>query len=166
MKGYQKISSLQGNFTGIFNGYLGNSITAVGDLNKDSINDIIAGSGTANSSDDHWVLFLNRNGTVKKHQKLTQYSGNFDFVFNPFIGNVRPRNAGDINGDGTNDLFMSFLRDTINGRACGSSRFLFMDTTGKVKNSTPIDYSSFISDLGDGDKAQVVDAGFDFKWGL
>jgi PKD repeat protein len=163
MKGYQKISSLQGNFTGIFNGYLGNSITAVGDLNKDSINDIIAGSGTANSSDDHWVLFLNRNGTVKKHQKLTQYSGNFDFVFNPFIGNVRPRNAGDINGDGTNDLFMSFLRDTINGRACGSSRLLFMDTTGKVKNSTPIDYSSFISDLGDGDKAQVVDAGFDLN---
>ena len=107
MKSYQKISSLQGGFKGISKSHFGQEVTGIGDLNRDSINDVIVSSFGNNGNYEEWVLFLNKTGKVKFHQKLASDSGNFDFLPKPNIGLSRPKNAGDINGDGINDLLVS-----------------------------------------------------------
>ena len=80
---HQKISSTEGNFTGILdNGdFFGTSAAALGDLDGDGVDDIAVG---AIRDDDGglwrgavWVLFLNTDGTVKSHQKISDTEGGF-----------------------------------------------------------------------------------------
>ncbi len=79
----QKISDIQGGFTGILdNGDLfGTSVASLGDLDGDGVGDLavgayIDGDGGAERG-AVWVLFLNPDGTVKSHQKISNTQGGF-----------------------------------------------------------------------------------------
>ena len=81
---YQKISATQGNFTGILDnfdnlGWL--SIASLGDLDKDGVTDIAVGTAFDDDGNNNtgavWILFLNTDGTVKSHQKISATQGNF-----------------------------------------------------------------------------------------
>ena len=74
VKDYQKISSKHGNFKGGLweNAQFGKSISKLGDIDGDAIPDIAVGS-----FDSIWILFLNGDGTVKSHQKISSLEGNF-----------------------------------------------------------------------------------------
>ncbi len=80
---HQKISDTQGNFGGVLDNSdnFGWSVASLGDLDGDGVGDLAVG---AIRDDDGglgrgavWVLFLNTNGTVKSHQKISDTQGSF-----------------------------------------------------------------------------------------
>ncbi|MEM9023106.1 MAG: integrin alpha, partial [Bacteroidota bacterium] len=73
----QKISDLQGNFTGTLanNDLFGIALDSIGDVNNDGVNDLAVGAmfdddGQVNAG-AVWVLFLNANGTVDGQQNIS-----------------------------------------------------------------------------------------------
>ncbi len=80
---HQKISDTQGGFTGELEDVnrFGNSVASLGDLDGDGVGDLAVGAyidgdgGTERGA--VWVLFLNPDGTVKSHQKISDTQGTF-----------------------------------------------------------------------------------------
>ena len=77
VKSFQKISDTAGNFTATLDNEdrFGPSVAALGDLDGDTVTDLAVG---AYYDDDGgldrgavYVLFMNTNGTVKSHQKIS-----------------------------------------------------------------------------------------------
>jgi hypothetical protein len=82
---HQKISETEGGFDGILDDedFFGNSVAALGDLDGDGVGDIAVGAPGhvwIPTGGAVWVLFLNTNGTVKSHQKISETKGGFDGV--------------------------------------------------------------------------------------
>ena len=111
VKSYQKISDTEGGFTGILDDHdgFGGGMAALGDLDGDGVGDLAVGaSGDDDGGADRgavWVLFLNKNGTVKLHQKISHTDGGFtgimdhDDRFGMWMASL-----GDLDGDGVGDL--------------------------------------------------------------
>ena len=73
----QSLNSNQGNFTAVLNNYdyFGWSVSGVGDLDNDGIPDIAVGAYLDDDGGSNrgaiYTLFLNSDGTVKNHQKIS-----------------------------------------------------------------------------------------------
>lgn len=144
----QKISLSSGNFTGSLgeNTNFGYTITPLGDLDKDGVPDIALG---CNGDDDGntnagavWILFLNSDGTVKSHQKISNTSGGFaasldaDDRFGRSVACL-----GDVNRDGIIDLAVGARDDDDGGTDAGAAYILFLNTDGTVKSHQKISNS-------------------------
>ncbi len=106
-----KISDTDGGFTGVLDNrdQFGRSVAGLGDLDGDGVADLAVG---AHWDDDGgkdrgavWNLFLNEDGTVKGHQKISSLEGGFGGV----LANSDELGSGiavlaDIDGDGVRDL--------------------------------------------------------------
>ncbi len=83
---HRKISSTDGGFQGILNDgdFFGDGVAALGDLDGDGVTDLAVGAdGDDDGGSNHgavWVLFLNDDGTVKTHQKISDTAGGFTGV--------------------------------------------------------------------------------------
>ena len=162
VKSHQKISSTQGNFSPKLEpgDMLGHDLTPIGDLNGDGINDIAVG---AHGDDDSkfsvpaflsvedtyakgavYILFLNSDGTVKSHQKISEKSGHFNLELNDIL---QPNDAfgfsvsqiGDLNGDGINDIAVGSPYSDSQNKVLpdsGSIHILFLNSDGMVKSNT------------------------------
>ncbi|MDX2360999.1 MAG: T9SS type A sorting domain-containing protein [Crocinitomicaceae bacterium] len=189
----QKISVGNGNFTGLLEAgdRFGQSVSNIGDLNDDGINDIVVG---AKGDDDGgtnrgavWILFMNTDGTVNHHQKISNTEGNFTGVLDnndEYGGAVS--DMGDYDGDGVEDIQVGApLDDDGVGFNHGATYILFLDTDGTVKShqkisslspgfTTPLEQNDwfggavdFIGDLnGDGYGDIVVAAAHDGDGGV
>ena len=145
VKSHQKISDTEGNFTGALDDEdsFGNSITWLGDLDGDGVGDLAVG---ANRDDDGgfghgavWVLFLNDDGTVKSHQKISDTEGNFTGILDD--GDVFGRSVaslGDLDGDGVGDLAVGAIGDDDGGSQRGAVWVLFLNSDGTVKSHQKI----------------------------
>lgn len=141
----QKISALSGEFSGALddNDLFGLALCSPGDLDGDGIPDAVAG---AMNDDDGgadqgaiWVLFLNANGTVKSHQKISAISGGFTGALG-FLDNFGNALAalGDLNGDSVADLAVGALNDDDGGTNRGAVWVLFLNADGTVSSSQKI----------------------------
>ncbi len=160
VKAHQKISSLEGGFTGTLDDedWFGTSLASLGDFDGDGVNDLCAG---ASRDDDGgidrgamWVLFLNTDGTVKAHQKISDTEGGFTGTLddNDRFGALL-ESPYDFDGDGTMDIAVGAIFDDDGGADRGAVWVLFLNSDGTVKAHQKISDTEggFTGTLDDGD---------------
>ncbi len=163
------------------NSNFGVSMTSLGDLNLDGVPDIAVGAERAISDNNIvfggvYILFMNQNGTVKNHTKITNSTNNFfpqGLDENDRFGSS-VTTIGDLNGDGIPDMAVGARQDEMSGgERSGAVYILFMNQNGTVKNHTKIanstsnffpqgldnidQFGSAVEDLGDLDGDSIPD---------
>lgn len=162
---YQKISVLEGGFTGILadDDQFGSSVATLEDLDDDGNIDLAVGARYTDeggySRGAVWILFLNADGTVRTHQKISDSDGNF-------FGNLQDSDAfgygiselGDLDGDGIEDLAVGSKGDDDGGDNRGGVWILFLNADGTVKSHQKISATAgnFTGDLDDHDAFGVA----------
>ena len=129
VKAHQKISALEGNFSGILNDgdRFGSSVASIGDLDGDGITDIAVGA-RRDDGGAVWILFLNADGTVKSHQKISSTEGNFSGLLNGGDSfGLGVASIGDLDGDGITDIAVGAQGDDDGGSNRGAVWVLFLD---------------------------------------
>ncbi len=135
VKSHQKISDTQGGFTGTLeNGdAFGVSVASLGDLDGDGVGDLAVGASQSTTGGGKargavWVLFLNTDGTVKSHQKISDTEGGFTGTLNDSDRFGRSvASLGDLDGDGVTDLAVGAWHDNDGGIYRGAVWVLFLD---------------------------------------
>ncbi len=134
-----KISNTTGGFGAALsnNDGIGRSLAGLGDLNGDGVPDLAVGSSGDGSGGNNrgaaWILFLNSDGSVASHVKITEGSGGFTGTLQSNDGFGRSlANLGDLNGDGITDLAVGADRDSDQTLAQGAVWLLFMKADGTV----------------------------------
>ena len=114
-------------------------MAGIGDLNRDGIPDFAAGA-TGDSEGAIYIIFMNRNGTVKSNTKIANNLSGFNPV-NLSSGDYFGKsitNMGDLNGDGVQDLAVGAHGDGNLESAEGAVYILLMNTDGTVLSNTKI----------------------------
>ncbi len=118
------------------NDYSGYSVSNAGDVNGDGLDDLIVGaqhdSPNGNSSGASFVVFGKSDGTTVELSEVE--SGTGGFVINGVSANdwsgYSVSTAGDVNGDGLDDLIVGAYRDDPNGSYSGASFVVFGKSDG------------------------------------
>jgi hypothetical protein len=160
----QKISSTQGNFTGVldYNDEFGGAIASLGDLDGPGPSAGAIAVGAVNDDDGGldrgaiYILFLSSAGRVLSQQKISNLQGNFTGALDDgdeFGGALAT--LGDLDGAGpsTAALAVGAVYDDDGGLERGAVYILFLNTSGTVQSSTKISSTSLsmIGALGDDD---------------
>ncbi|MBN4004086.1 hypothetical protein [Nostoc sp. LPT] len=116
---------------------LGNSVSSAGDINGDGIDDLIIGAPFADSNDitsgQSYVVFGSKEG-FDAQLNLSTLNGTNGFAINGIneddsLGNS-VSSAGDINGDGLDDLIIGADSASPNGTTSGQSYVVFGSKEG------------------------------------
>lgn len=157
VKSYKKIYNGVTNFSNVLStgDYFGVSVSGIGDINNDSINDIAVGcfqdDDYTTNSGSVFIIHLNQNGSVKSYSKISNSSiGAFSNALpnNEQFG-VDVAGLQDIDNNGTNDLLVGAYQDSYPKK--GAAYIILLDT-----NSNPLQYvkidASKISNIANEDK--------------
>ena len=133
-KSNQKISNTEGGFTGTLNDgdLFGSSTASLEDLDGDGVSDLGVGAYLDDDGGTNrgavWVLFLNTDGTVKSHQKISGTEGGFAGALNDGDAfGVSLASLGDFDGDSVDDLVVGAIFDDDGGTNRGAVWVLFLD---------------------------------------
>jgi hypothetical protein len=133
----------EGGFTGVIDDRdeFRTSLTALGDLDGDGVTDLAVGASRDDDGEEDagavWVLFLNPDGTVKRHQKISDQAGGLEGMLtglrypNPLELGLAVASMGDI--DGVGDLAVGQRGGFPEGDGAVWMRFLNADGTVKSK---------------------------------
>lgn len=138
-----KISSTSGGFAGslAFGDQFGLGVTAIGDLDGDGVTDLAVG---APGDDDGpftsdpggvWILFMNRDGTVKSEAKISHTAGDLGIPLQDgawFGYGVEA--LDDFDGDGVFDLAVGAAGNSDGGPNNGALHLLLLNSDGTVKD--------------------------------
>ncbi len=121
----------------------GAAVAGLGDLDGDGIPDLAVGApqhdaGGANRG-ALWILFMNRDGTVKDQRMIAQSEGGFSgrLSDNDRFGSALSR-SGDLDGDGVRDLAVGAPMSDDGATDSGAIWLLFLKPNGKVKGEAKI----------------------------
>ena len=106
----------------ILSGY---SVSEAGDLNGDGIDDLIIGS----NANQNYVVFGTDAGFDAVFD-LSSLDGSNGFVLSARVSSYSVSEAGDVNGDGIDDLIIGAFRANPNGNDSGQSHVIFGTDTG------------------------------------
>jgi hypothetical protein len=147
--GTLELSSLDGSNGFVLNGvtandYSGDSMSAAGDVNGDGVDDLLIGAVGADASGASHVVFgdsgVGSSGTLE----LSSLNGSNGFVLNGVTrgdgSGVSVSAAGDVNGDGVDDLLIGAFAADPNGYSSGASYVVF--GANGVGNSGTLELSS------------------------
>ncbi|MBD2517377.1 FG-GAP repeat protein [Nostoc sp. FACHB-973] len=138
------LSSLNGSNGFVINGidadnFSGNSVSSAGDINGDGIDDLIIGAPGASPNGQYdagesYVVFGSNSG-FGASLNLSSLNGSNGFVINGIDAGDRSgisvSNAGDINGDGIDDLIIGAINASPNGQySAGESYVVFGSNSG------------------------------------
>ncbi|MCB9244834.1 MAG: S8 family serine peptidase [Flavobacteriales bacterium] len=157
---HQKISQTEGGFKGSLhdNNVFGHEMDVIGDVDGDGTDDLAVGAVWDNDGGTRkgafFVLFMNPDGTVKAHQKISEKSGGFnskldvDDRFGHAIEGL-----GDLNGDNIPDLLVGAPLDDDGGNGRGACYILCLNRDGTVKRESKISSltNGFTNTLSNGD---------------
>lgn len=148
VKNYHKIGDQSGNFGGALDdGDSFGSSAAAGDLDNDGLSDLVVGAPHDDDGGSDrgavWVLFLDSEGMVKNHQKISATDGGF-------TGTLDDRDRfgasaallDDLDKDGRRDLVVGAPYDGDGGLEKGALWILFLDDTGTVNGHQKISSES------------------------
>ncbi|MEQ1893099.1 MAG: PKD domain-containing protein [Planctomycetota bacterium] len=161
LRSNQKISMTSGNLGVQLDNrdQFGRALAPLGDFDGDGIPDIAAGAcrdddGGVNRG-AFYLLYLNRDGTVKDRRKISDTAGNFTGVLEDLDEFGRSiANLGDLDQDGVIDLAVGAIGDDDGGVDMkGAVWILFMNADGTVKREQKISDTAgnFQGILGGGD---------------
>jgi len=147
------------------NDRFGASITNIGDLDGDGVNDLAVGArlddikSDGTDSDEDWnagavhILFMNIDGSVKSTEEINDFTANGPELSEADFFGTSITNIGDLDGDGVNDLAVGASGDGTGGIRRGAVHIMFMNTDGSVKSTVPINDSTTNSpELATGDQ--------------
>jgi len=155
---HQKISATKGGGPqGIKqNDQFGRGSCVLGDLDGDGVKDLAVGAlgdddNTGNDALDYgacWILFMNTDGTVKSHYKISKSSAGLPLDPGDEFGRT-VRELGDWDLDGIPDVMVGADHDDDNGTDKGAFYLLFLNRDGSVKQWKKISETSggFTGDL-------------------
>ncbi|OVE79804.1 hypothetical protein BVY02_02265, partial [bacterium J17] len=149
---YQKISDTEGSFTAILDGgQFGMSVTNTGDQDGDGVNDLGVGAYFDDDGGDtrgaFYVLFMQTTGTVSSFQKFSDTAGSFTATLdNTDRLGVSISNAGDLDGDGVDELASGAWNDDDGGTNRGAFYILNLDNpNGNSIGTLTINSHPFLS---------------------
>ena len=138
---HQKVSGTMGGFTGSLaeNDYFGWSCSSVGgDLNGDGVLDLVVGTYGDNdgaySAGAVYILFMQTNGNVLSHQKVSATHGGFtgSLAADDYFGISSASVGGDLNGDGVLDLVVGAIGDDDGASRAGAVYILFFEGISSI----------------------------------
>ena len=137
---HQKISEVEGGFTGSGVERLGIDLARLDDLDGDGIGDLFVAQRLAR----FWIWNLNADGTVKANR---QFSGLQNFGSTAAL-------LGDVDGDGIDDIATGASADDDGGDGRGAVFILFMNANGTERSRVKISDTAggFEGLLQDGDQ--------------
>jgi hypothetical protein len=138
VKGAQLISASEGGGPALDeNDSFGSSLAALGDLDGDGVTDLLVGANGDDDGQDEsgaaYVVFLNRNGTAKAVQKISQTAGNGPPVGVFVLFGVSAAGPGDVDGDGIPDALVGAPFDDDGAPDAGAAYVLFLRRDGTVR---------------------------------
>ena len=116
----------------------GASVSGAGDVNGDGLDDIIIGASYAHPNGEQsgasYVVFGKRDGSEIDLGNIANPNNNGGFVLNGALERDRSGSsvsgAGDVNGDGLDDIIIGALQADPNGTDSGASYVVFGKTDG------------------------------------
>ncbi len=116
--------------------YFGYGLAVIDDLNNDGIPELAVGAREYGPSEHGavFILFLNRDGTLKKYTEIGSNTGGYTGSGYKKRFGSSICNAGDLNGDNISDILVGEPYSGTVGSQMGAVNILYMDTTGYVKS--------------------------------
>ena len=136
------LNGASGDNRSIFGGQSGTSVSRAGDVNGDGLDDIIIGAPTLDASSQRrisgasYVVFGKSDGGVVELSEIANENNNNGFVLNGVTSfnssGASVSGAGDINGDGLDDILIGASLAAPNGLSSGASYVVFGKSDGSI----------------------------------
>ncbi|HEX6882778.1 MAG TPA: PKD domain-containing protein [Planctomycetota bacterium] len=167
VKRWSKISDTQGGFEGELEDLdeFGRAIANLGDLDGNGVIDLAVGAtgdddGGADLKGAVWILFLNPDGTVLRHQKVSMTQGGFTGILGGGdLFGFAVASLGDVDGDGLPELAVGCPKDDDGGVKKGCVWLLFLRADGTVRRHVKISDKMDVYGLKPGDEFGSAIAG-------